>query len=115
MYFLFDLNEVLINNKIKGEIMSILIKDIAQYNTLKDYYWLAQEAKKQSIICIIDYKFNTEDKEYIFRDVAQTVYFEKNGNGSWQISARGTGFLNAFSEEEFIKLCEILNVEYIKP
>lgn len=95
--------------------MSILIQELAQYQTSKDYVWLAQEMKKQSIICIVDYSFNSDGKEYLFRDVGQTVYFEKNGHGTWQISSRGNGYLTGFSEEEFIKLCEIRHVEIIKP
>jgi len=66
-------------------------------------------------MCIVDYKFTADGTEYNFRDVGQTVYFEKNGNGTWQISSRGNGYLTAFTEEEFIALCDILHVEFIKP
>ena len=97
--------------------MSILIHELAKYNTSKDYEWLAKKVKEESIICIIDYKRQFEgEKEFHSRDVGVTSYFEKDdGRGTWSISARGTGYLIAFSEEEFIKLCEILNVEILMP
>lgn len=97
--------------------MSILITELAKYKTSKDYQWLAQKAKEESVICIIDYRLPLDNNpEFKTRDVGITNYFEKdNGQGTWSISARGTGYLNAFSEESFIKLCEILNVEIITP
>lgn len=97
--------------------MSILIHELAKYKTSKDYEWLANKAKEESIICIIDYKRQFEgEKEFHSRDVGVTNYFEKdNGSGTWSISARGTGYLTAFNKEDFIKLCDILNVEILIP
>ncbi len=63
-----------------------------------------------------EFTLNFGEKEFHSRDVGVTSYFEKDdGRGTWSISARGTGYLIAFSEEEFIKLCEILNVEILMP
>lgn len=95
--------------------MSILIQDLAPYKTSKDYQWLATELKTHSIMCIVDYKFSHDEEAYVFRDVGKTVYFEKNGQETWQICGRGTSYLTAFSEDDFIKLCEILHVEIIEP
>lgn len=95
--------------------MSILIQELANYKTEKDYDWLAKEMKIQSIICIVDYQFSHDEESFVFRDVGKTVYFEKNGNATYQICGRGISYLTAFSEEDFIKLCEILHVEIVKP
>jgi hypothetical protein len=97
--------------------MPTLIHQLAIYSTSKDYEWLANTAKEKSIICIIDYRINrANEDEYILRDVGSTNYFEKdNGHGMWSISCRGTGYLTAFNKDEFIKLCDFLNVEFIKP
>lgn len=95
--------------------MSILIQDLANYQTSNNYEWLAKEAKKHSIICFTDYSFSANEIEYKFRDLGKTIYFEKNGNKSWSISCRGTSYITAFNEEEFIKLCEYNNVEFLEP
>lgn len=95
--------------------MSILIQDLAQYKTSNNYELLAKQLKTHSIMCIIDYKFNQDEQSYVFREVGKTVYFEKNGQGTWQICCRGTSYLTAFSEEEFIKLCKLLHVEILEP
>lgn len=95
--------------------MSTLIQDLATYQTSHDYQWLVNESRKQSIICIVDYKLTSNEVEYKFRDLGKTIYFEKNGNESWQISCRGMSYLTAFNEQDFIKLCIHNHVEFFKP
>lgn len=87
--------------------------EIAPYQTSKDYALLAKLAKEQSIICVVDYV--CRGIELPLRDVSQTGYQKYKHNEHFQIGVRAMGYVNAFSEKEFIAFCEMKNVEFIVP
>lgn len=89
---------------------------LGNYRTSKDYRRLANLAKQCSVICIVDYNIRP-DGDMVFRDVASTQYrrYDDEAAEIFQISARGSCYAYAFSEDEFIKQCERMNVEFIVP
>lgn len=65
---------------------------ISGYKTSRDYERLADAMQRQSIICVVDYGKDC-------RDVAHTLWSPSNdGNGVWQLSARGIGYIYAYWE-----------------
>jgi hypothetical protein len=80
-----------------------VVRAITNYNTSRDYELLFELMQKSSIVCIVDYNFA--------RDVAQTLC----KCGDYQICARGIGYLWAENKEEFLKYCEMYNVEFVVP
>jgi len=89
------------------------IRDITGYATSKDYCALAALARQQSIVCEVDYRVDQQD--VTTRDVARTLYRECNGEELFEIGARGTGYVHAAGEEEFIRQCERMNVSFLVP
>lgn len=73
------------------------------YKTSKDYKHLFTLAHATSIVCMVDYES--------CRDIAATLFHGK----TYQIGARGIGYICAFSEKEFLIQCEEYNVEFIVP
>jgi len=90
-----------------------VIMELANYGGSKDYKRLAELARTKSIICIVNYRYS-EDKPPL-RDVAQTMFQKHRERDFFQISARGNGYVTAFSEDDFIRMCEIQDVEFIEP
>lgn len=85
------------------------MNDYASYKTSKDYALLSELAKTQSVICIVDYQ---EDS----RDVARAMYSTlHDGQEEWNVSARGTCYVMAWSLVKFIARCEAINLEFIVP
>ena len=84
---------------------------ITGYPVLRDYDLLAFLMQRQSVICIVDY-----GKEGDIRDVGHTLWSPSgDGAGVWQLSARGIGYIYAFSREQFLAECAAANVEFIVP
>lgn len=82
---------------------------ISGYKTSRDYERLADEMQRQSVICIVDCGKDC-------RDVAHTLWSpSKDGNGVWQLSARGVGYVHAFSRSDFIGQCVRNNVDVLMP
>ena len=88
---------------------------LAAYVTSRDYKKLAKDMKNQSIICMIDYSVSVGGERKTFRDVGRTAYFDRGPNSLFSIYGRGASFLKAFNEDDFLSLCESLNVEFIQP
>jgi len=85
------------------------IFQIGGYDTSRDYEQLADLMQKQSVICIVDYERDC-------RDVAHTLWSPSHdGEGVWQLSARGITYIYGFNREDFIKQCQSRNVEIIFP
>ena len=82
--------------------------DISGYVGLKDYELLADLSRTQSVICIVDYDSD-------LRDVARTFYRTNGKEEHWSVSARGTGYIDAFSRQEFLDLCARLDLEFLAP
>ena len=83
------------------------IHQISGYETSRDYERLADEMQRRSVICVVDCYGDC-------RDIAQTLYSDsKDGEGTWQISSRGNGYVYADSRGQFIRQCGRLNVEAI--
>ena len=83
--------------------------EISGYSLSREYDKLANEMQVRSIICIVDYHGDC-------RDVAHTLWSPSpDGNGFWQLSARGISYISAFSREDFIKQCVCANVEVLMP
>jgi hypothetical protein len=82
----------------------MIIKNLDNYKFSTDYYKLYDLAKKQSIICEVDY--------HNCRDIAQTIYTEYDDYLS--VSARGISYISSFSKEEFISACEHLNLKWLE-
>lgn len=85
--------------------------DLPDYGGSKAYARLAELAKTRSVLCVVDYRMDT----FTSRDVARTQYMAKPGQEYWSVSARGMGYINAFSQAEFVSLCNHLNLEFIEP
>lgn len=85
---------------------------VGGYKTSTDYEELARLMQKQAVVCLVDYRDDSE-----IRDVAHTIFgpVSRSGKGIWQISARGYGYIYAFSQEEFIHNCRLQHVEFIVP
>lgn len=81
---------------------------LGEYGGSRNYELLATLALQQSIICIVDY-----DND--IRDVARTIYQDHHGNGCWNVSSRGMGYITAFSKDEFLAACKRKNLEFIEP
>lgn len=79
----------------------------ATYSGSRDYALLAELACADSIICIVDYEGH--------RDIARTNYMRRGDQEMWSVSARGIGYITAFSQKDFISLCEHRNLEFIVP
>lgn len=85
------------------------IFEISGYQTSRDYERLADEMHRRSVICLVDYSPDC-------RDVAHTIWSEsKDGQGTWQIGARGIGYVHAFNRADFIAKCARYNVEALMP
>lgn len=84
----------------------------ANYKTSKDYARLWELAKTARIICITDYRADLNSPAS--RDVAETVYSSADGE-SVVICARGTVYAFGLSREDFIRQCQLVNVEFIDP
>jgi hypothetical protein len=94
---------------------SIFVYEIAPYATSRDYARLAELAKVQSVICIVNYR-DRDPAIGMLRDVASTNYSRSpRGHEAWHVSARGTGFVWADSIERFIRSCETYDLEFIEP
>ena len=79
------------------------VDKIEGYPLSRDYERLAELVTKSSIACIVDF-------DHDCRDIAHTIY--SSSSGTWQVSARGIGYIWAASKEDFIQQCERLNLEY---
>ena len=90
-----------------------LVLTPAGYPFSRDYRRLAALAREVSVVCFVDYHFR--GVEGVMRDVARTTYRRIDGGDFFEVSARGTGYLSASTEEEFVKRCEGLNLEFIDP
>jgi hypothetical protein len=82
------------------------------YRVSKDYRRLAELARHSSVVCFVDYRIG--DGEPI-RDIARTQYSHHHGEEVFMVAARGTGYIHAFGEDEFVKFCSHSNVEFIEP
>lgn len=83
--------------------------EVTGYETSRDYELLFELAKRQSVICIVDYNKDC-------RDVAHTLFIGKMG----QISARGISYLHVFTDEsdakeKFVQYCGEINLEFLPP
>lgn len=82
---------------------------ISGYDISRDYERLADAMQTQSVICIVDYGKDC-------RDVAHTLWSpSRDGKGVWQLSARGIGYIYAFSRADFISQCTRTNVDALMP
>lgn len=78
------------------------------YAGSRDYERLADLAREQSVICIVDY-------ERSMRDIGRTMYRCHGNEEYWEVGARGTGYIIAFERDEFIRACRAFNVEFLDP
>lgn len=98
---------------IEGDLSPIGMRELNKikgYHTSRDYRQLVFLMRSQSVICFVDYKDS-------IRDLAKTM-FQFNSNPdfyAWQIVNRGIVYIYASNIGDFIRECEILNVEFIVP
>lgn len=82
------------------------IYQVSGYKVSTDYERLADEMQKRALVCLVDY----ED----LRDVAKTIWSpSKDGEGLWQLSARGTCYIYGFNRADFLAQCQKYHVEVI--
>jgi hypothetical protein len=81
------------------------IRNLSNYYLSKDYEALYELAQKQSVVCIVDY--------FSCRDVCQTLY--NSYSNVIEVCSRGHGYIFAENMEDFIAICEPLNLEWIVP
>jgi len=85
------------------------IYKISEYETSKNYEKLADLMRENSVICIV-----CQYGDY--RDVAHTTFSRNSfGGETFQVSARGIGYILAGNQDDFIKHCEIYKLEFIEP
>lgn len=76
------------------------------YKTSRDYKRLAELAKKQSVICVV---------EYNGRPVTALSYYFPDSKRPFMISFPGYSFIDAEDDDRFIDRCEKIGVEFIEP
>jgi hypothetical protein len=86
-----------------------MIRDFSGYDLENDHAKLARLARENSVICVVDFDGGQ------CRDIARTVYSTSDGGEVFQLSARGTGYVYAFGEDDFIEQCKKLNVGFLAP
>jgi hypothetical protein len=84
---------------------------ITGYPTSQDYELLAFLMQRQSLLCIVDYHAGDTS----CRDVGKTLWSPDGATGVWQLSARGIGYIYAFSRQQFIAECAKAHVEFLIP
>jgi len=83
---------------------AMLVREITGYQTSRDYALLWELGQTQSVVCTAKYG---ED----CRDVCQTIW-----DGKWmRVSARGTGYADGDSLEDFKKWCARAELEFLIP
>ncbi|MGF6440738.1 hypothetical protein [Paraburkholderia youngii] len=90
-----------------------LVLTPAAYPFSRDYKRLAALAREASVVCFVDYYFR--GVEGVMRDVARTSYRRIDGLDLFEVCARGTGYVSAHTEDDFVKRCEAANLEFIDP
>ena len=81
------------------------INQIDETGWSRDYARLIDLASKVSVACCVAYRH----EDYSSRDVAKSNFIKNPDDGSiysYQVDARGIGYIWAETEEEFIKACE---------
>lgn len=80
------------------------MNQLTGYKTSRDYKRLAELAKKQSVICIVDHRGKQQ--------VATTTYVQ---SPCWVISSKGVVYVYGIKKKHFIAQCQAANVEFIEP
>lgn len=84
------------------------------YITSANYELLFHLAKRQSVVCEVDFVYDLRDKEEVpQRDICKTRYsthFREH-----HVVARGNTYLSADSLEEFSALCKYNNLQWVVP
>ena len=93
-----------------GNVMRI--DDSHGHVTSKDYAALLDLMQIQPVICIVDYSRGGAPGEKPCRDIASTMYSDYP---SYAVSARGINYVHAFNEDEFIRHCSAINLEWLVP
>ena len=75
------------------------------YKTSRDYERLFELMQESAVVCFVDYGENC-------RDIASTAC---DNYPSYFVNARGTGYVTAFNQADFIKQCKQIDLEYIEP
>lgn len=92
--------------------MATSANTITGYSVSKDYKRLTELARHLSAVCFVDYRVGEGEP---IRDIAKTLYSHHHDEEVFMISARGTLYIHASGEDEFVKFCSSLNVEFIEP
>lgn len=85
---------------------------ILGYSLSRNYKRLVELARQSSVVCVVDYRVGEGEP---IRDIARTQYGHHHDEETFLVAARGTGYIHAFGEDEFIKFCFHSNVEFIEP
>lgn len=85
---------------------------ISAYHSSRDYKRLAELARQSSVVCIVDYCVGGGEP---IRDIARTQYSRRGDEETFMVAARGTGYITAFGEDEFLKFCANSNLEFLEP
>lgn len=85
--------------------------ELPPYGGSTDHRRLAELARRQSIICIVDHQVG----DRTIRLLAQTQYQAKGEREFWYVSTPGHSYIVAFNQREFVSLCKHCNVEFIEP
>lgn len=90
-----------------------LISTMSGYARSTDYRQLAQLARQQSIVCEVTYP--SPGQPGTLRDVARTLFRTLDGEEVFEIGARGTGYLYAIGEDDFVRHCAASGVVFFPP
>lgn len=87
------------------------------YFTDKNYDDLWAIAQRQGIVCIVNYSSPQfgDSPNPPCRDVAHTIALVGEKAVQISVSARGITYFSAMSQDEFIRECERVNLDWIKP
>lgn len=88
----------------------MIVNKVIGYKLSQDYALLARLAREQSVICLVRYD------EMTTKDVAKTIYKRfSDTRESFDISARGIGYVGGEDEAQFIRACACAGVAFIVP
>lgn len=80
------------------------------YKLSRDYRRLWAALQVESVVCFADYE-TWPSGEPLCRDVCSTIWTGRTAS----ISCRGTGYVMARNEEDFVRACEEVNIEALFP
>ncbi len=87
----------------------MIVNKVDESGFSDNYQQLVELMKQRAIVCLVDYKCHPDGNE-ASRDIAKTTY---SPSPSFEVTARGIGYIWANSEAEFINQCQRCNLKFL--